>query len=103
MKVLRRRTFTCNGEGEYPGYECEEGGRIFPAFTHGQMLENQQVQAELVNEYGADSFAQLEYFAADWLEVYEDHVADVMKPIYVEHEGRWMQLFKLGPDWPWDL
>ena len=103
MKVLRKRTFTCNGEGRYEGWLCEDEGRIFPAFTHGQMLENQQTQAELVNEYGNEEFALLEYFYADWLETYEGHVADVMKPIYVEHEGRWMQLYALGPDWPWDL
>ena len=103
MKVLRRRTFTCNGEGEYPGYECEEGGRIFPAFTYHQMLECQQVQAELVDEYGNESHARLECFGTRWAEVYEGYPPIMVEYQWTEFENEFIALFKLGPDWPWDL
>jgi hypothetical protein len=102
MKVLRKRTFTCNGEGEYPGYECEEGGRLFPAFTYRQMLECQLVQAGLVEKYGNESYALLECHGTRWAEVYED--GEIMIPFrWTEFEGEFFALFVLGPDWPWDM
>lgn len=103
MKVLRKRTFTCNGEGEYPGYECEDEGRIFPAFTYGQMLECQLVQAELVEKYGNEEYARLECFGTRWAEVYEDGMPNMVMYRWTEFENTFMALWMLGPDWPWDL
>ena len=100
MKVLRERTFTCNGEGEYHGYEVEDEGRIFPAFTHGQMLECQRIQSEFAAKYGNDVYALLECHGYEWLEIYEDGTMYGYMPVNVDG----MELYFLGAnDWPWDL
>lgn len=99
-RIICQRTFSCDGSGEYHGYLCERGGRIFPAFTHGQMHECARVQGEFANAFGHDVYATLENHGAYWLEMYGDDVADVIAPMYADG----LALYALGyaTQWPWD-
>lgn len=100
MKVLRERTFTFDGEGPYPGYECEEGGRIYAGFTMEQMEECARIQAGLVEAWGNEEYAKLEYHDGKWHEVYVDGVYCDYEPMGVDG----MELYFLGAnDWGWDL
>ena len=103
MKVLRKRTFTCNGEGEYPGYECEAHGQIFPAFTMEQMEACAEAQDELGRKYGFDTYAHLQCSEGVWYEMYLENGDWVIWEQYEPWQAEGMALYDLGYDWPWDL